>query len=183
MRELSILVLKLFVITMVAGLILGGAYVLTEEPIREQRQKAATEAREAVFAGAEFEAVDISDLDAESLGISGVYTATLDGSQKGYVIEMVTSGYGGDIGLTIGVDMDGKITGLSIGSHLETPGLGAKATEEDFYTQFIGKTSQLSVVKNNPSGDEIEVITGATITSDAVALGAQIAVDFVENFR
>ena len=183
MRELSVMVLKLFVITLIAGVILGGAYVLTKQPIKDQQLKAATAAREAVFSGAEFEALDTDGMDREPLGIIAAYNATVDGKLEGYVVEMVVVGYGGDIGLTVGIDLDGKINGISIGSHMETPGLGAKTADESFYSQFVDKTSNIHVVKSNPSDDEIEALTGATITSDAVTLGAQIAIDFVENFK
>ena len=81
---------------------------------------------------------------------------------------MDAKGFGGTVGLTVGVS-DGAITGVRIGSHSETPGLGAKAADEAFYGQFAGKSGELTVTKTGAVTDqEINAITAATITSKAV---------------
>ena len=72
----------------------------------------------------------------------------------------------------------GSFTGVRIGTHSETPGLGARAAEEKFYGQFTGKSGTLSVIKTGEAGDsEINAITAATITSTAVTNAVNEALD------
>lgn len=73
-------------------------------------------------------------------------------------------GFGGDVFVEIELDADGKIAAITIGDDkfAETPGLGARAQEDEFKAQFIGKSGQLTL------GSDIEAITGATVTSAAV---------------
>ncbi len=65
---------------------------------------------------------------------------------------------------------------VCVTGHSETAGLGAKATDPSFYEQFTGKSGSVSVTKD---GGEIVPITSATITSRAVCVGAQEALDWV----
>ena len=92
-------------------------------------------------------------------------------------MSVTAKGFGGDIQLTVGVK-DGVVTGVRIGTHSETPGLGARAAEEKFYGQFTGKSGALSVIKTGEAGDsEINAITAATITSTAVTNAVNEALD------
>jgi len=100
---------------------------------------------------------------------------------EGYAIKVGTKGYGGEILMMVGINKDGKIGGIKILAHNETPGLGAKAPEKEFSGQYDKKSIEksLKVVKTKPSADnEIEAITGATITSNAVTKGVNDAVEF-----
>jgi electron transport complex protein RnfG len=94
-----------------------------------------------------------------------------DGNDIGITAAVVTKGFNAGLNLTIGVGADGSIKGVMVGSHNETPGLGAKAAEPDFQSQYTGKPydQELDVVKSAPSGDyDIQAITSATITSDGI---------------
>lgn len=73
-------------------------------------------------------------------------------------------GFGGDVYVEVGLDAEGKVADIVIGNDkfAETPGLGAKAQEPEFYEQFIGKTGPFTL------GENIDALTGATITSQAV---------------
>jgi electron transport complex protein RnfG len=82
----------------------------------------------------------------------------------GYVIETVTAGYAGDIRMLIGVDNDGKVTGLVIREMNETAGLGMNALNDtDFLSQFLNKDTKFKI-----GTDGVDAITGATVTSKAV---------------
>ena len=83
----------------------------------------------------------------------------------GYVFTTAAKGYGGDVEIMTGVDAEGKITGISILSIEETPGLGMNAKKDSFKDQYKGKSGELAV---NKDGGEIVAITSATITSRAV---------------
>ena len=84
---------------------------------------------------------------------------------------------------SVGIKNDGTVNGYSITSISETPGLGMKAEEADFYKQFENKkVDKFDVVKTTPSkDDEIEAITGSTITSKAMANGCNAAITYFQN--
>jgi len=115
--------------------------------------------------------------------VAGVYEAYSQDNLIGYVVDVTTKGYGGTINLTVGVNTDGHVTGVIVGDNSETPGLGSKAKEPDFINQFgeVTVNDTLSVVKQGKkSANEIQAISGATITSRAVTDGVQAALDAVK---
>ena len=110
----------------------------------------------------------------------------------GYVIETVTAGYAGDIRLLIGVNNDGKVTGLVVKEAHETPGLGNNAlTDHVFLSQFLNGEGEFSVATNGADAfsgatgetaadaSEVDAITGATVTSKAVVRCVNSAVGYV----
>lgn len=168
----------LTVITLVSGCLLGLVYEITKEPIAKAQYDAQQQAYRNVFAEAEsFE--DLESFPAEGVTsedgantINGVVTA-MDGAGNvlGYVVTTTShAGYGGDITLSVGITSDGTVNGYSITTISETAGLGMKSKEEKFSSQFNGKTAEsFSVVKGSAASEEqIEAISGATITSNAV---------------
>lgn len=95
-------------------------------------------------------------------------------SEAGFVVHVVTSGYAGDITMLVGVSNDGKVQGLVVRDLQETYGLGARAlTDTEFLTQFLGTDGSAAV------GEDIDALTGATVTSKAVTRGVNSAVNFV----
>lgn len=177
--------LALFVITLVAGVSLAFVNEVTKEPIAKAQDKARLEAYEVVYPNAEFKVMDNSDeilkassksLEKENLSqcsVDDVLAVTdKNGNLIGYVFSATSpSGYGGNIKVAIGVsNKTNKITGFTVLSHSETAGLGAKATEDEFKSQFIGKSANgINYTKNGASNDtEIDALSGATITSNAV---------------
>lgn len=109
------------------------------------------------------------DYTGEDVNITCVYKG-----ETGYVIGTTTSGYAGPISMLIGVDSDGFVTGLQVRSMEETFGLGAEAlTDWEFLAQFLRTEGDVSV------GTNIDAITGATVTSKAIARSVNSAVGFV----
>ncbi len=96
------------------------------------------------------------------------------GNHIGYTVKVTPSGYGGEISMIVGVNPDFTISGVQILSLSETPGLGAKAQDEAFLSQFKGKGSDMALKK------DISAISGATITSTAVVSGVKEAIRLVE---
>ncbi len=173
--------IRLVIITLCAGLILGLVYAITKDPIAEQVARMENEARmEALPQAADFEQVDLSAYTADET-ITQVYEGMADGQPVGYTIAMVTKGYSPNLTLTVGIDTVGAITGVTINSHEETPGLGANATSPDFLGQYVGSSGPLTVVKT-PTGQtgEIQALTGATITSQSVTDAVNVARTFFE---
>ena len=111
----------------------------------------------------------------------------------GYVIETQTYGYAGNITVLVGVSTEGKVTGLVVRDMQETLGLGANAlTDADFLAQFLNKTGAFAIgtpgadafsgaTGEETTGEEIYVdgITGATVTSKAIARCVNSAVGYV----
>ena len=97
--------------------------------------------------------------------------ALKDGEIIGYIFKTAEKGYGGDVSVMTAVNIDGTVKSVAIlDVSGETPGLGQNAAKESFYTQYEGKTSGISLLKNGADSDknEVNAVTGATITSTAV---------------
>ncbi len=194
--------LILFIITLVAGVALGFVYEITKDARAEQAEIKKNNAYKAVFKDYEgFNDVDFSNVTFDELDIStitgledklneagykksvaiinGVAQLISGNNTYGYVVTVTSKeGYGGDIQFTVGFDMDGKVTGISMLSISETAGLGMKAKEKDFLDKYVGKAGGNFVVnKDNTSGatNEIDAISGATITTRAVTKGVNAA--------
>ncbi len=106
----------------------------------------------------------------EELG-NEVYRISQNGETVGYCVQTVTAGFGGDMTLMVGFrdDADYPIAGVQILSHSETPGLGAKANDASYLSQYNGKSGELAL------HDDIDAISGATISSRAVLSGVNSA--------
>ncbi|MCM1282386.1 MAG: RnfABCDGE type electron transport complex subunit G [Muribaculaceae bacterium] len=180
--------------TLALGLILGVVYGITKEPIEAANAAATKAAYQAVFAdAANFEPLEYDKDEANALVADAGYSDTVDdvetafdadGNALGYVITVTAKdGSQGSITFSVGIAGDGTVNGYSITDIAETPGLGMKAEEEAFYSQFEGKkVSSFTVVKQTPAADnEIESITGSTITSKAMANGCNAAIYYFEN--
>ena len=95
-------------------------------------------------------------------------------SETGYVVETVVDGYAGPIRQWTGVDGRGVVTGLVVREMEETLGLGREALNDvDFLAQYIGTAGNASV------GEDVDAITGATVTSKSIAKGVNSASAFV----
>ena len=173
----------LFAFTVVLGLLLGIVNEITKEPIAKVNYEIEQNAYREVFKDADsFEAVEgFTAKDAAKIIAKSEYTADeitdvnaakdKDGNILGYVINVTShEGSQADISLSVGIRMDGTLNGYSITSISETPGLGLLVKEKPFYSQFENKAEEsYNVVKSTPAADnEIESVTGATISSRAV---------------
>ncbi len=187
----------LCLITLISGLLLGGVYGMTKETIYLANNAATIASYKEVmpaadydseqFAAALTEAMEAGGISAENGGakLSSVVAAKdAGGAEIGYILKGKAAGYGGDVVVVVGVKPDLTISGISFPETLpETAGLGQKATEPAFYEQFAGKGTKLSVKKGGGAGEnEIDAISGATITSTAVVNVVNAATEFVESF-
>ena len=99
---------------------------------------------------------------------------TIHKGETGYVVGVTVSGYVDEISMLVGVSNDGKVTGLQVRDMAETYGLGRQAlTDWEFLAQFLNNTGDAEV------GGNIDALTGATVTSKAIARGINSAVAFV----
>ena len=165
------LALTLLAITAVVAAALAGVNSITAPAISELKAQKTQEAIELVLPGGG-DAVEFP----ETALVSKVYA-----SETGYAVEVTPGGFDNTITMMVGVDKSGTVLGISIISHTETAGLGAVAAAgtpagEAFRAGFVGKSGSVSVTKD---GGEIDSITGATITSRAVCVGVNAALEVV----
>jgi len=169
----------LFLTCLIVTGLLALTYSATKDKIDELEEKTQQDARECVLAkAAVFDEVDNELFSSEPM-VASVYIGK-DAAQKivGTVVSVVPKGYGNKIKISVGVKTDGTIEAIEIVEHEETPGLGAKIIEEPFLSQFkvLDTDKELVVVKTDSKNiNEIESISGATISSKAVTDGVNIA--------
>ena len=185
----------LFAITLISGLILGFVYDITKAPIAAAAKAAKNEAYAVVFPDAkDFEASDAETSKiaetADEISGKGFGHVTVDevvdakdasGNNVGRVITATSKdGYNGTVQLSVGIKSDGTVVGITFLTLAETPGLGMRAGEKDFYSQYANKnTKEFKLVKGSASGDnEIAAISGSTITSSAVTNAVNAALYF-----
>ncbi len=187
--------LVLFAFTIVLGLLLGVVYGITKDPIEKVNYEKTQSAYKQVFEDADsFVDYDSFDADAaEALMSENGYSDEIEsvveaqdasGSTLGYVLTVTAKDASqSTITFSVGIQNDGTVNGYSITSIAETPGLGMKAQEEAFYGQFEGKNvDSFTVVKSAPTADnEIEAISGSTITSKAMANGVNACICYFQN--
>ena len=164
----------LLLITAVVAAALAGVNAVTAPVIAELNAAATQEAISAVLPGG-FDS-EVADFEDPSGIVSKVYQGA-----NGYAVEVGPSGFDNTITMMVGVDNEGKVLGISIVSHTETAGLGAVADADTpkgiaFRDQFVGASGSVSVTKD---GGTMDAITGATITSRAICVGVNAALDVV----
>ena len=168
------LALTLLAITAVVAVALAGVNMITAPAIAELNAQNTQAAIEAVLPGGGTEMADFPAVDL----VSKVYA-----SDAGYAVQVTPGGFDNTITMMVGVDTEGKVLGISIIKHTETAGLGAVAAAgtpagENFRGQFVGASGSVSVTKD---GGTMDAITGATITSRAICVGVNAALDCVAN--
>ncbi len=161
------LVLTLFVIcSMVAGL-LAGVNAITKDRI------AAAKAQKTLDAIAEVLPDGDTAKELERFSdASGMVTAVY-ASKSGYAVKVAPNGFGGTIDMMVGISKDGKVLGISIISHAETPSLGAVAADK-------GSKGQVFREQFKDYDGSLDAISGATITSKAVQSGVDAAIQCVK---
>lgn len=170
MKDFIRLAGTLCAITFIAAALLGFVNDLTEDRIAAAKEEKQQSAMKALLPKAEsFEELD---------GHEDIFVGfDADGQAAGFCLNTTASGYGGDIEMMVGVNDELKLAGIEILSNSETPGLGANCTKAEFKDQFAGLEVPITVVKGGGANgeDEVNAITGATITSRAVVKGVDDA--------
>jgi len=169
------MVLTVFLTCLISATALTFTYEATRERIAAQEREMERRALTAVLTeGARFERLEDIDLDraaevAGDVSVAGVWSA-FDANDAfiGYAVRCAPRGYGGPIEMIVGLDRDGKVAGVNIITHDETPGLGTKIiTEPWFLQQFIG----WEALEIQTAVRGYDTITGATKSADAIRAG------------
>lgn len=181
-KEIIIPTVVLLVICVCASALLGYTNSLTKDKI------ASIDAENKAKAMAEVMAEADSFGDEVTVSETLQYSPALDkdGNIIGYAFTVYESGYGGEIQVMTGINADGTVNKIVVlAADNETPGLGQNIKKDSFLDQFIGKSGELTVVKNAVSSDnEIQAITSATISSNALTRAVNSATEyFGENLK
>ncbi len=164
MNENLKLGLTLMAVTLIAALALAITNEFTAPQIEIQKELATKESLNTVMSADSFNQTE------------GTYEAYNDkGESIGKVFKVEASGYSSIITALVGIDTEGRITGVDIVSQQETPGLGANVEKESFLSQYIGKIASEVLLKKD--GGTIDAITGATISSRALTNGIKAAIE------
>jgi len=182
-----VLFLVCFVITGALAVVNG----VTKPIIDERNKEALQESLSSVLPGTDEFGVAVSRDELVSAGyhpgerIRNLRKGINKGKLVGYVVEVASRGYGGNISMLVGIDKDLTIVGVKILSHNETPGLGSKADDDKYLEQYLGEIPEdlYRVVKKAPAVDgDIEAIASATVTSRAIANGISEAAELVRDY-
>lgn len=178
-KQIIVPAIALFMVCLVATFLLGGVDFLTRDKIAQVQQQTAQQARLKVCP----EAVEFEEKSVVVDGEEYIVYFGIDEENEtvGYAVTTVDKSYGGEIQIMTGFDCELKITGIEVLSIDDTPGLGMNAKKESFRNQFIGKSGELTVTKNTPAENEIQALTGATISSNAVTRCVNAAYAAVNN--
>lgn len=154
----------LLAICIAVGAVLAVVNQFTAPVIAANEEKANNETYFAVLP----EADSFTELECDIDGVTAVLKAD---NGAGYVITAEANGYGGAVPVAVSFDNDGNIIHVIMMSNDETPGLGQKVTEESFYSQFDGLPAETLTI------DDIDAITGATISSKAAVNAINLAIE------
>ena len=174
---MSKMILVLTGVMILSGLVLAATFSGVTDRIEANRIAALNASLAAILPG--------DDLTFEVLDAEGptIYRASQAGDVLGYAVRVQTQGYGGTITMLVGISRDlDELLGLQVVEQIETPGLGGRILEHGFRAQFAGldPDEPVSYVRNiqpDPEENEIQAITGATMTSRAVVVGINAALD------
>jgi len=188
--------LILFAISLVLALALGFTYEITKEPIARQRAEKKNAAYRSVMAELETtkESEELTNAAASYENENGItidealFAVDENDDIIGFVLTVTTpNGYGGDITIAMGCSAHGMVSGIEFLTLKETAGLGMKAKEESFKSQFSMKqTDSFAVYKNGNSvtagSTRVDAISSATVTTKAVTEAVNAGIEFVESY-
>jgi len=192
MGKMIQMIVVLVGISLVSGLALGGLNALTYERaenniLKFKKIPAVADIYQGIAgklepaAREELEEKLLADKKVLDLGADKPFVFFViekDGRPYAVAIENSGKGYGGNLGVMVGFDLEtGDLAGVGITTNSETPGVGSRVTEESFLFQFRGMKGD-SVFKVKKDGGDIDAVTGATISSRAVSQGIENARSF-----
>lgn len=175
--SLKNMVIVLVGVALIVGAVLAYVNHLTAGPIAEKAEKSLAAGIKSVMGTEDLQVASPEEIsqtiDGKEVSFIIHPCADKSGKDLGAAVESTTGGFGGDLKVLVGFDLDGKILGYTILQASETPGLGAKATtwfQKDGKGSVIGKSPKdgdLHVSKDDKSGNAVDAITASTITSRA----------------
>jgi electron transport complex protein RnfG len=166
-RDIIKITLNLIVVYLIGGIILAAVYAKTSPIIYKNAVMEKEEALKKLMP----EADAIEKLGEWTIhGKQAEYFIAKKGKQIiGYIIQSFGKGYSSYVNTLVAVDTDFRVLKINILGHAETPGLGDEIESDSFQNQFIGKDREHLKVSKTETGDYIQALSGATISTRAVA--------------
>lgn len=163
-KTILITTLALTLICIVSTAALAFTNELTEDRIANVAKESEEKAMNRLISAQTYEVGAIQFADAP------YYVAKdAEGNVLGHIFTTSAGGYGGAVKVMTGIDNEGKVIAIEVlDASEETPGLGQNSMKSSFWERFKGKSGRINVVKSNPGESDIQALTGATITSNAV---------------
>lgn len=177
MREYLRLIIVLAIICAMAGGALTLVNTFTEPKIQALKIQTESDAYQQALPIADRfedapEAFEQTKISPALNLIQNVKAGLKDGTVVGWVCKVVTSGYGGNIDMLIGIKKDGQMGKVMVLGHTETPGLGSNITDDQFIGQAaIENATASQTLQVSKDGGSVQAITGATVSSRAVLRG------------
>ncbi len=166
--------LSLLVICAVTSGLVAAVYSLTYDTIEESTARAKQEAVGGIFPLCD--AIEQTDGEFPN-SVNSVFCVKQNGEVMGYAVDIVTTGFGGNINLMVGFDTHMCVAGVVVVEQSETPGLGANIKQQSFLDRFVGIGDEIVI------GSNVDALAGATISSKAVAYGINEAADVVTSLE
>lgn len=157
---------RLLVICLAVAAVVSLVNEVTKTRYAELQEQEKANAMAAIFGVSSVTVTELSDPHIEQ---NNCYAVQQGDKLLGFCVQVVTAGFGGDMTLMVGFNSDLAVVGVQILSHSETPGLGAKVNDAGYLSQYGGKTGDLAL------GEDVDAISGATISSKAVLAGVKAA--------
>lgn len=188
MNETIKLGLILLLITAVAGGVLALTNSFTGPIIAEIEREGSFGAFLEIFPDAD-DFVDIDEALLEEITsnnkyVTEVYEVVEGDEVVGYALKTISGGYGGDITTITGINNDGILAGIKVVNNSETPGLGTRIEEEEFSSSFVDKSTESDLVPvSAPSSEnEVQLLAGATVSTEGVLTGVNGAREAFVNY-
>ena len=184
--------LTLFAISALVAALLGLANYFTAPVIEAAAEKRLNDSLRSLVASADhFDVVDETSyennvtVNGVSVPVRAVYNAVNQkGGFEGYCIQVQPMGYSDIIDMIVAIDKEGAVSGVQILSISDTPGVGMKVdSDEEFKSSVYGLDDAAAIVKTEPMGNEVQVISGATISSSAYINGVNAALSVADSFN
>lgn len=167
-------VVVLVAICMVAGALLGFVHEVTA-PVAEANAEA--KAQE-IYAALVPDAKEFVPVDCTVAGCTAALEARdAAGDVVSYVIVAQSKGYGGQVPIAVAFGPKGTVKNITAMANDETPGLGTKIAGDSYIGQYVGREA------GHTEATDIDLISGATISSKAALAAFNIAVEAFEEVR
>ena len=163
----------LLAICLITALLLGAVNAVTKPRIDAIQAEKIRAAMSQVLEADEYLPIQ---LQKDLRGVQSVFEARAGGGTLGYVVQVTANGSQGAIQMMVGVDVDNRVTGVSVIKHSETPNIGTKVVaDQSVLDRFIGMDHTQGEITVNSGNNRFDGISGATVSSKGVADGVNTA--------
>ena len=161
-------------VILATGLVIFGVHRFTDL----DTARAETEAQQELLSQVMPQAAFSSEIPYRAVGALSIQAGySEDNELVGYCVEVQAHGFGGVVTMEVGVDLDGRVTGVAVTDHKETYGVGTEAMTPAALRRYVGKSGTI----RSSGANSVDAVSGATATSQAITAGVNRALAIVAN--